>query len=371
MLPNKSHTELFYQIALTHVPQVGPKTARGLIARFGSAESIFRASLKDLRSAELRSNIDLNIFKDQDVLDKAEQELEFVEKNSISLLFCNAPDYPQRFLYCDDAPILLFYKGNANLNAEKVVAVIGTRKNTDYGQRVTEDLLKGLEGLEDLLVVSGLALGIDTIAHRASLKNGLPTVGVVGHGLDTIYPYSNKELANEMMLNGGILSEFPSGIKPDRQNFPQRNRVVAGISDISIIVESDIKGGAMITAYVANGYNREVAAFPGRVYDSKSEGPNHLIKKNVAAMITNADDLLELMNWGKHKKEKSVQKQLFVELSSEERQIVELLQQKDAVHSDELLHGTGLGSPQLAAVLLQLEMQGVIKTLPGKFYRMN
>jgi DNA processing protein len=371
MLPNKSHTELFYQIALTHVPQVGPKTARGLIARFGSAEAIFKASLKDLQSAELRSNIDLNIFKDPDVLDKAEKELEFVEKNNIRLLFCNAPDYPQRFLYCDDAPILLFYKGNANLNAQKVVAVIGTRKNTDYGQRVTEDLMKGLEGQEDLLIVSGLALGIDTIAHKASLRSGLPTVGVVGHGLHTIYPSSNRELASEMIQNGGILSEFPSGIQPERQNFPQRNRVVAGISDISIIVESDIKGGAMITAYVANGYNREVAAFPGRVYDSKSEGPNHLIKKNVAAMINNADDLLELMNWGKHKKEKSVQKQLFVELSPEERQIVEMLQQKDAVHSDDLLHGTGLGSPQLAAVLLQLEMQGVIKTLPGKFYRMN
>lgn len=371
MLPNQASSEEFYQIALTFVPDVGPKTARALLSRFTSAESIFKAKAKQLVSVEGMGEHKAKMFTTKDIAIQAEKELEYCIKNDIRPLFMTSPDYPKRFINCDDAPVLLYYKGTANLNASKVVAVIGTRKHTDYGQRATEGLVEGLQGLEDVVVVSGLALGIDTIAHKSSIKHGIPTVGVVGHGLDTMYPSSNRQLSMDMLANGGLLSEFPSGTLLDRSNFPVRNRVVAGMSDITVLVESDIKGGGMITAYVAHSYNREVAAFPGRVYDSKSGGPNHLIKRNVAAMITNADDLLELMNWGRHEGQKAVQKQLFFELSAEENQIVNLLREKDAIHSDELLHQTGFKSPQLAAILLQLEMQGVIKALPGKYYRMN
>jgi DNA processing protein len=370
MLP-KQENELFYAVALAFVPEVGARTVRNLLARYGDAETIFKTPLKELKSVEGMSELKSKGFRDKAVLEHAEEEIDYAAKHDIRLLPVNSAHYPRRFMHCDDPPVLLHYKGNADLNADKVIAVIGTRRNTDYGGRVCEDLIMGLEGQQGLLVVSGLAAGIDTIAHKASLRHGLPTVGVLGHGLDTIYPTTNKGLAKEMVLHGGLLSEFPSGTPPDKAHFPIRNRVVAGISDITVLVESDIKGGGMITAYVAHSYNREVAAFPGRVYDGKSGGPNHLIKKNIAAMITGADDLLELMNWGKHKGRKAVQKQLLFDLLPEEQQIVDLLQGKDALHSDELLIASGFSSPQLAAVLLQLEMQDVIKSLPGKQYRLN
>ncbi|HRO43109.1 MAG TPA: DNA-processing protein DprA [Flavipsychrobacter sp.] len=370
MLP-KEETKRFYELALSFVPDVGPKTARTLLAKFHSPEEIFRAPLKELILINGITEVRSRMFREASVLKQAEDELEFALKNNIEVLFLTNENYPRRFIHCDDAPVLLYYKGNANLNSEKIVAIIGTRKNTDYGQRLTEDLIEGLSGLEDTVVVSGLALGIDTIAHKSSLKNNIPTIGVVGHGLDTIYPHSNKALANEMLLHGGLLTEFPSGTKVERQNFPVRNRVVAGLSDVIIIVESEVKGGAMITAYVAHSYNRDVAAFPGRVYDSKSGGPNHLIKRNIAAMINGADDLLELMNWGKHENSKAKQKQLFVELKPEEKTIYDLLKEKDSLHADELMFQTGFTSPQLAATLLQMEMQGFIKTLPGKHYRIN
>ena len=224
--------------------------------------------------------------------------------------------------------------------------------------------------MENLIIVSGLALGIDAIAHKKSVAVGIPTVGVLGHGLDRIYPYNHKELSAQMIENGGVLAEFPSGTLPDRNNFPMRNRIVAGMSDVTVVVESHIAGGALITAHLASGYNREVAAFPGRVNDSRSAGCNELIRTNLAAMITKAEDLSELMNWNKEGKPKAVQKQLFLNLTADEQKIIDLLQNRDSVHSDELYHHTGLTSSQLAATLLQLEMQGLIKTLPGKNYRL-
>lgn len=370
MLP-KEETELFYRLALNFVPEVGTKTARALLTRYETAEAIFQAPLRELKAIYGIGELKAKMFKDDNIFRQAEQELQFIKANGIKALFRGGEDYPSRLMECEDAPILLFYKGNANLNAEKMVAVVGTRKSTDYGQRATEDFIEALRLEQELVVVSGLALGIDTVAHRASLKNHIPTIGVLGHGLHIIYPDSNKALAEEMLVNGGLLSEFPSGTKPSRQHFPLRNRIVAGLTDVTVIVESDAKGGAMITAYMAHSYNRDVAAFPGRVYDSKSGGPNILIKRNIAAMITNADDLLELMNWGRKKKGKAVQKQLFLELQPDEQKIFDLLRDKDAVHADDLLRASGFTSPQLAAVLLQLEMQNVIKTLPGKLYRTN
>lgn len=370
MLP-KEENRRFYELALSFVPDVGPKTARALLARYHSVEEIFKAPLKELTAISHITEQRAKGFGDKEVFQRAELELELAAKNGVEILFLTDEKYPKRFLHCEDPAVVLYYKGTADLNAQKVVAVIGTRKHTDYGQRATEDLIEGLRGFDDLLVVSGLALGIDTIAHRASVRNGLHTVGVMGNGLEQVYPFSNRSLAHEMLQRGGLLTEFPFGTKPDRQNFPVRNRVVAGMSDITVVVESDVKGGAMITAYLAHSYNREVAAFPGRVYDGKSGGPNLLLKRNIAVLINDASDLLEHMNWSKQEQQKAVQKQLFMALTPDEQLLYDLLKNAEMMHADELLIRSGLDSSQLASVLLQMEMQGFVKTLPGKQYRIN
>jgi DNA processing protein len=363
-------SELYYQLALSFVPGIGAKTGRILLSHFGNATNVFKIPLKELKSAEGIGEVKAKGFKDPAVMQRAQQECDFILKNNIQALY-SGHNYPSRLSNCSDAPLVLFYRGNANLDAPKVVAIVGTRKNTDYGHKLCEELVEGLRIFGDILVVSGLALGIDAIAHRKCTTLGIPTVGVLGHGLDRIYPYTNKALANLMVENGGVLAEFPSQTLPDRNNFPMRNRIVAGMSDVTVVVESNIDGGALITAHMASGYNREVAAYPGRVNDSRSAGCNDLIRKNVAAMITKADDLVEMMNWNKDGRQKPVQKQLFINFTPEEQKIVDLLQTKDSIHADELFHHTGLANSQLAATLLQLEMQGIIKTLPGKYYRMR
>jgi DNA processing protein len=284
--------------------------------------------------------------------------------------YCITRNYPQRLSNCSDAPLMLFSRGNADLDAARIVAIVGTRKNTDYGHKICDDLVDGLQSVNDLLIVSGLALGIDAIAHKRCLQVGIPTLGVLGHGLDRIYPFTHKGLSEQMIENGGILAEFPSETLPDRNNFPMRNRIVAGLSDVTVVVESHSSGGALITAHMASGYNREVAAFPGRVNDTRSAGCNDLIRTNVAAMVTKADDLIDMMNWGNDKKTKAVQRQLFINLTDDEQKIIDLLQTREHVHADELFHFTNLPNSMLAATLLQLEMQGLIKSLPGKLYRM-
>jgi DNA processing protein len=369
MLPNEETEELLYRIALTLTPSVGSKTARLLIEHFGSATKLFRAPLKEIKHVSGVGEVRARGFRDVDVLQRAEREVAFVLKNELQALY-PGNNYPERLLNCVDAPGVLYFKGNADLNAAKIVAIVGTRKNTEYGVKLCDELIEGLQGLDRVLVVSGLALGIDAIAHRKCVAMQLPNVGVLGHGLDRIYPAVHKQLAKQMVDCGGLLTEFPSGTIPDRQNFPMRNRVVAGLSDITIVVESQAGGGALITAHLAAGYNREVAAYPGRVHDSRSSGCNELIRTNLAAMVTKADDVVELMNWADKAKRQPVQRQLFVNLSPDEEKLIALLNGKDLVHADEFMHSSGLMNSQLAATLLQLEMQGLIKTLPGKYYRM-
>ena len=363
--------EIYYQIALSFVPNIGPKIANGLIAEIGSAKGVLTAPLKQLLKLEGVGELRAKSLKETSIYALADKEINYIHNKNISVFHQHHVQYPQRLLQCSDAPQLLYYKGTADLNVAKTVAIIGTRKNTEYGQRLTNDLIEGLSKFPEILVVSGLAHGIDTIAHKAALKNNLKTVGVLGHGLNTIYPVANKNLAKEMVEQGALLTEFASNSKMDKGNFPARNRIVAGISDITVVIESDIKGGALITAYLANSYNREVAAFPGRAYDTKSSGTNMLIRKNMATLITSSDDLLEFMGWQKPKKQAVVQTQLLLNLSDEEQLIIKFLQEKDTTHSDELLQRSGLGSSILASNLLMLEMQGLIKTLPGKYYRMN
>lgn len=372
MTPDIDMESILYQLALTFVPGIGSKTGRALLEHYGNPANIFKAPLKDIKNIIGISEVHVKAFKEAEPMEKAEEELKFITRHNISTLFCTSSLYPERLNNCNDAPLLLYYKGSADLNAKKIVAIVGTRKNTDYGTRICEDLVEGLQSQENILILSGLASGIDSIAHKKSLASGIPTVGVLAHGLDRIYPSSNRALSNEMAKNGGgVLTEFVSKTIPDRFNFPMRNRIVAGMSDVTVVVESDIAGGALITAHLAASYNREVAAFPGRVNDNRSAGCNELIRTNIASMITKADDLLDLMNWNTNKKQKTVQKQLFLALSSEEQKIIDTLQTKDSVHSDELFHQTGLNNSQLASTLLQLEMQGIVKALPGKYYRIN
>lgn len=369
MLPN-SEEELCAQLALTFIEGIGPKIARVLIAHFGTATAMLHASPKTLKSIGGMGEQRAKACKDPAVLHRAETELAFIRKHGITPLFLTDEAYPYRLKQCDDAPMMLYHKGSALPHADKVVAVIGTRKNTDYGARATEDLIDGLAGQDGLIVVSGLAYGIDAIAHKRCLKAGIPTIGVVAHGLDRIYPAAHKTLAKDMVAAGGLLTEFPSGTDPERTNFPLRNRVVAGMSDVAVVVESDEKGGAMITAYMAASYNREVAAFPGRAYDSKSGGPNKLIRMSIASLITGAKDLLEVMSWTEAAKTTGKQQQLFVNLTDEEQRIVDALKAKDSVHADQLMMETGMSTGMIAATLLQLEMAGRVKTLPGKMYRM-
>ncbi len=369
MLPNIEE-ELLAQLALTFIDGIGPKMARALIAHFGAAGKILHAAPKELKGVGGMGEARAKACKDAAIMHRAGAELAFIRKHGVTPLFLTDEAYPYRLKACDDAPMMLYYKGSIPPQAEKVVAVIGTRKNTDYGARATEDLIDGLAGQEGIVVISGLAYGIDAIAHKRCLKAGIPTIGVVAHGLDRIYPAAHTGLAKEMIGAGGLLTEFPSGTNPDRTNFPMRNRVVAGLSDVSVIVESDEKGGAMITAYMAASYNREVAAFPGRAYDGKSGGPNKLIRMNIASLITGAKDLLEVMNWTEGAKSKGVQQQLFVNLTDEEQTIITALRGKDAIHADTLMLQTGMNTGMIAATLLQLEMAGMVKTLPGKMYRM-
>lgn len=366
------HNDILYKLALTFVPNIGSKTAHTLMEHYGTAQNIFKAPLKEIKNIESMGEIKAKGFRDENVMARAHDELEYINKHSIQLLFSDDEKYPARLRECIDGPFLLYYKGAADLNTAKTVAIVGTRKNTDYGQRVTEELVEGLSAQEGLTIISGLAHGIDTITHKKALACNIPTVGVMGTGMDKTYPASNKKLANDMVHDGGgILTEFNHGTIPEKGLFPRRNRVVAGMSDITIVVESDITGGALITARMASGYNREVGAIPGRVNDTRSAGCNELIRTNVAALINNADDVLELMNWNKGKRTPAVQKQLFINLSVEEQKVINLLQTKDFVHADELFYHTGLANSQLAATLLGLEMQGIIKALPGKNYRMN
>ena len=363
--------DIYYQIALSFVPGIGPKFSNALIQQLGSAKAVLSATFKQLIQVEGMGEVRAKAIKEAVVFPLADKEMAYVQSKDIQVLSAQMPSYPQRLLECLDAPQLLYYKGNANLNAVKTVAVIGTRHHTEYGQSVTNELIEGLSQIDDLLIVSGLAHGIDTIAHKAAVKHQVPTVAVLGHGLHTIYPVANKALAQEMLAEGGLLTEFASLSKVEKGNFPARNRIVAGMSDLTIVVESDRKGGALITAYIAHSYHREVAAFPGRTYDHKSAGTNNLIRKQVASLVGSAQDVLELMDWQTHKKSAPQPRQLLLQLSPEEQLLIQILQSQDTTHADELLLRSNMGSSHLASCLLVLEMQGLIKSLPGKRYRIN
>jgi DNA processing protein len=363
--------ERMYQLALTMVPNIGDVQARLLVQHFKTASAIFGARPSELERMEGIGAVRARSIKQFNDFSAAEKELEFIEKYQIQMLFVADEQYPKRLLNCYDAPPLLFYRGAANLNSSRVLAIVGTRSATDYGRQLTEQIVQDLSGYE-VVIVSGLALGIDAHAHRAALKCNLPTVGVVGHGLDKIYPHAHTKMAREMVLaGGGILSEFFSGTLPDKHNFPLRNRIVAGLSDATIVVETDVKGGSMITAKMADAYNRDVFAVPGRSTDPKSSGCNYLIQHQKALLINNAEDLLEAMGWKDKNITRQKQRELFIEFTEEEKKLVHLLREGKPVPIDEINLQSGLSSSTVAATLLNLELKGVIVSMPGKMYRLS
>lgn len=363
------HDELVFQISLTHVPNIGAVHARALLEKIGSAKKVFHASSRTLESIEgIGAARAQNIRRFQD-FGKAEREIQFLSKYQVKPLFILDEAYPRRLLNCYDPPTILFYKGHADLNAPRIVSIVGTRKNSEYGKAVTEKLVRDLSSF-NVVIVSGLAFGIDTVAHKAAIKNAVPTVAVLAHGLHTIYPFDNAALAREMIAFGGLLSEFASGTDPDKHNFPSRNRVVAGISDAVIVVETGLKGGSMITAELANSYNRDVFAVPGRTNDPKSEGCIELIRSNKAVIFRDCEELVNALGWeNQQASPAAVQPELFISLTDSEKQVFDLIRESDTIHVDELITKATLAGSRLSAILLNLELQGLIACLPGKSFK--
>lgn len=361
---------LISKIALTLIKGVGHVTAKNLLSNFGDADSIFKASKEALMQVPgVGAGIAAQILE-TDALEEAARQLRFLEKHKIETLFFKDDNYPRRLRECPDAPIILYYKGTADLNHARIVSIVGTRRATEYGKMLCRQLAETLRSY-NVLVVSGLAYGIDIAAHKESLANEIPTIGVLGHGLDRIYPSMHKSIGQGMLRNGGLLTEFPLNTLPDRENFPKRNRIIAGIADVTIVVEATSKGGALITADIAGSYNRDVFAFPGRTTDEYSQGCNFLIKTNRAGLLNHARDLVYYLGWDDpHRKSAERQLKLPVGLSLEELSIVQVLRDAPAM-VDEIAIKTTLQQSKLAIHLLSLEMQGVLTSLPGNVYRLN
>jgi DNA processing protein len=364
--------DLTYQIGLTLLDGVGDVLAKNLIAYCGSAEQVFRTGKAQLEKIPGVGSYKANaIYQSKSVLERAEREIIFMETNGIEALFFTDKNFPQRLRNCNDSPVMVYFKGNADLNAEKIVAVVGTRTPSPFGKQTTEKFISELVD-SGCLVVSGLAYGIDITAHKASLDNGLQTVGVLAHGLDRIYPSAHSNYAERMISQGGLLTEFLSETNPDKENFPKRNRIVAGMCDALVVVESKRGGGSLITATIANSYNKDIFAFPGRPGEILSEGCNGLIKSHRANLIECAADLMYMMNWNREQKKKiSSQIPMLLNLSEEEQSIINAFENKNQLHVDEICYATNFPISKTSSHLLQLEFSNVIKSLPGKIYQLN
>jgi len=364
--------ELQYKIALSMLPGIGGVLARNLLAYTGNLEDIFKSPMKTLMKIPGIGEGNAQRIKNSNALERAKEEIEFMEKNSIKASFYTDSEFPRRLKTCIDAPILIYTKGNMNLDEHRVISIVGTRNATEYGKQVIDELVKSFsERAYKIVIVSGLAYGIDIHAHRAALKYGLPTVGVVAHGLDLLYPALHRETAKKMQDNGGILSDFARGTKIDPQNFVKRNRIIAGLADATIVVESAEKGGALITADIASSYNRDVFAYPGRSGDIYSQGCNQLIRNNGADLIEGIDDLEFFMGWEKEAEKQAVQSSLFLELNENEQKVVDLLQKEGELFIDQISASVQLPVSRVSAMMLTLEFKNVITALPGKMYRLR
>ncbi len=369
-----NHSTLFYQIALTMIKDIGNVTAKNLITYIGSVEGIFKQT-----KAQLEKIPGIGEFKAQqivsaDIRQQTEKEMEFVLKNNITPLFYTDKNYPYRLKECTDAPILLYTKNTSNLNANKIVGIVGTRNVTDYGKEICRELISNLaQRHPGIIIVSGLAYGTDICAHKAALDNSLSTIGILGHGLDRIYPAAHRPVAIKMLEHGGLITEYTSSTNPDRQNFVQRNRIIAGLSDAVVVIESQEKGGSLITAEFANSYNRDVFAFPGKTSDERSRGCNALIKNNKAHLIENAADLEWLMDWQENENSQTTAPlpNLFSSLTDIEQSVFEAIRTIQPVQINQLSKILEMPISNLATLLIEMEFKNAIKCLPGNLYRVK
>ncbi|SOD82750.1 DNA-processing protein DprA [Spirosoma fluviale] len=363
-------TDTHHQIALTLVPGVGSILIRQLISYCGSAPDVFRSPLARLMKVPGVGEVTARAILKPGSLTEAEQVLSRLEKLGATALFYTDKAYPTRLKTLYDAPALLYFQGTGNLNAPRTIGLVGTRQATDYGRRITSEIVEAVAPL-GVHVISGLAYGIDIAAHRASLTHNLPTIGVMASGLDVIYPNVHQRTAGEMLVQGGLLTESRPGTKPDAHLFPARNRIIAGLSDTVVVVEAAAKGGALITAEYANNYHREVFAVPGQLNQAFSAGCNKLIRENKAQIYTSPKDIIEAMNWDQSSASASRTKTapaLPVSITEEESQILALLRQVTDLHVDELSWKSQIPMGRLASLLLTLEFQGFIRSMPGKKY---
>lgn len=361
---------LQYKIAITLIPNVGHITGKKLIAYCGGVEGLFKEKKNNLKKIPGVGKAFVRTFNTKEALERAEKEIRFIEKFKINPMFYLDKTYPERLKHCEDGPMMIYMKGDADLNSQKVISIVGTRQATKYGKLSCQKIIKDLSA-DNVLIVSGLAFGIDACAHKSALENGLQTVGILAHGLDRIYPSVNIRLAQKMVKQGGLITEFITETNPDKENFPKRNRIIAGLSDAVLVVEAGNRGGALITADIANSYNRDVFAVPGRINDLFSEGCNWLIRTNQAALVQSAEDIKYLLGWEESSSgKKNIQKQLFVELNPEEEKVMQILKAQEEASSDWISLDGGMPVSIVSAILLNLEFKGVVKSLPGKMYRL-
>lgn len=361
-------TELLHLLALLKVDGVGDIVAKKLLNHFATAENIFKAKANQLESIDGIGRVLIKNLKDKTVFNLAEAELKFIKENDINCLFYQDEKYPDRLKHCIDGPILLFTSGTIDFNNRKVISIVGTREITSYGTEFCKKFIEDLAPLNPI-IVSGFAYGVDIVAHKIAMDLGLQTIGVVAHGLNQVYPKVHKKYVAKMEQNGGFMTEFWSNSNPEKENFVKRNRIVAGISEATIVIESAEKGGSLITANLANDYNRDVFAVPGRTSDKFSQGCNNLIKTQKAHLLTSAADLIYILNWElKQDETKVIQKQLFVSLENDEQKIYDYLQKNGKQLLDVIALDCDFPVFRISSILLNMELKGVVRPLPGKLF---
>jgi DNA processing protein len=362
-----SEENLYHTMALLRVEGVGDIMAKKLLNHFGTAENVLNAKTSQLAAIDGVGSILLKKFKDSTIFAKAKQELDFIQKNNVEVLSFQDCNYPDRLKHCIDGPVLLFAAGNINLKNRKIISIVGTRQITSYGTEFCRKLIEDLAPL-DPIIVSGFAYGVDIVAHQLAMEHNLQTIGVVAHGLNQIYPKPHKKYVARMEQNGGFMTEFWSTSNPDKENFVRRNRIVAGMTEATIVIESADRGGSLITANMANDYNRDVFAVPGRTTDKYSQGCNNLIKTQKANVLTSAADLIYNLNWDIEKETKSVQKQLFVTLDDDEQKVYDYLLKSGKELMDIIALHCDFPIYRISGLLLNMELKGVIRPLPGKMF---
>ncbi|MCF6131520.1 DNA-processing protein DprA [Flavobacterium wongokense] len=361
-------TELLNVLALLKVEGVGDVVAKKLINHCGSASNVLNSKASQLKSIDGIGDFLIKNLKDKTIFEKAAQELKYIESEKIKLLFYQDVNYPDRLKHCIDGPVLLFASGNLNLDNRKIISIVGTRQITSHGMDFCRQLIADL-AIFNPIIVSGFAYGVDIVAHQAAMENNLQTIGVLAHGLNQIYPKTHKKYVAKMEQNGGFLTEFWSSSNPEKENFVKRNRIVAGMSEATIVIESAEKGGSLITAMIANDYNRDVFAVPGRTTDRFSSGCNNLIKTQRANLMTSAADLIYILNWELEAKEtRPIQKQLFVSLDNDEQKVYNYLQKQGKQLLDIIALECDFPIFRISTLLLNMELKGVVRPLPGKLF---